>query len=65
MLPFDRLAIGHRRLMRSRPVIKHHRVSINGAKPLSGVSCITEEDNKVFKALKVKQPTQTQQMTLL
>lgn len=45
--------------------IQHHRVSINGAQPLSGVSSITEEDSKVFKALKVKQPSQTQQMTLL
>jgi len=45
--------------------IQHHRVSINGAAPLSGVSSITEEDHQVFKALKVKQPTQTQQMTLL
>lgn len=45
--------------------IQHHRVSINGAEPLSGVSSITEEDHKVFKALKVKQPSQTQQMTLL
>ena len=45
--------------------IQHHRVSINGAAPLSGVSSITEEDHQVFKALKVKQPSQTQQMTLL
>jgi transposase len=45
--------------------IQHHRVSINGAEPLSGVSSITEEDNKVFKALKVKLPSQTQQMSLL
>jgi transposase len=45
--------------------IQHHRVSIDGAEPLSGVSSITEEDHKVFKALKVKQPSQTQQMTLL
>ena len=45
--------------------IQHHRVSINGAEPLSGVSSITEEDHQVFKALKVKQPSQTQQMTLL
>jgi hypothetical protein len=40
-------------------------LSINGAEPLSGVSSITEEDHQVFKALKVKQPSQTQQMTLL
>ena len=45
--------------------IQHHRVSINGAQPLSGVSSITEEDGKVFKALKVKLPSQTQQMSLL
>jgi transposase len=45
--------------------IQHHRVSINGAEPLSGVSAITEEDSKVFKALKVKLPSQTQQMSLL
>ena len=34
-------------------------VSINGAQPLSGVSSITEEDSKVFKAQKVKLPSQT------
>lgn len=45
--------------------IQHHRVSINGAEPLSGVSSITEEDSKVFNALKVKLPSQTQQMSLL
>jgi len=45
--------------------IQHHRVSINGAEPLSGVSSITEEDSKVFKALKVKLPSQTHQMSLL
>jgi len=42
--------------------IQHHRVLINGAEPLSGVSSITEEDSKVLKALKVKQPSQSQQM---
>lgn len=45
--------------------IQHHRVSINGAQPLAGVSSITEEDSKVFKALKVKPPSQTQQLSLL
>lgn len=45
--------------------IQHHRVSVNGAEPLCGVSSITEEDTKVFKALKVKPPSQTQQMSLL
>lgn len=45
--------------------IQHHRVSINGAQPLAGVSSITDEDSKVFKALKVKIPTQSQQLSLL
>jgi transposase len=45
--------------------IQHHRVSINGAELISGVSSITQEDCKVFKALKVKLPSQTQQMSLL
>ena len=45
--------------------VQHHRVSINGALPLSGVSSITQEDSQVFKALKVKLPIQTQQMSLL
>lgn len=45
--------------------IQHHRVSINGAEPLSGVSSITEDDSLVFKALKVKLPSRTQQMSLL
>ena len=40
-------------------------VSINGAQPLSGVSSISAEDSKVFKALKVEPPSQTQQMSLL
>ena len=45
--------------------IQHHRVSINGAQPLSGVSSITEEDSTMFKALNIKPPSQTQQMSLL
>ena len=45
--------------------IQHHRVSINGAEPLSGVPAITEDDRKVFKALRIKLPSQTQQMSLL
>ena len=53
------------RALQTLKSIQHHRVSINGAQPLSGVSSITEEDSKVFKALKVKLPSQTQQMSLL
>ena len=53
------------RALQSLKRIQHHRVSINGAEPLSGVSSISAEDSKVFKALKVKPPSQTQQMSLL
>ena len=45
--------------------IQHHRVSINGAEPLTGVSSLTDEDNKVFQALKVKLPSHAQSLTLL
>jgi hypothetical protein len=45
--------------------IQHHRVSINGAPPLSGVSSMTGEHSKMLKALKVKIPSQSQQLSLL
>lgn len=45
--------------------IQHHRVSINGAPPLSGVSSMTAEHNEVLKALKVKSPSHSQQLSLL
>jgi transposase len=45
--------------------IQHHRVSINGAPPLSGVSSMTAEHNEVLKALKVKIPSHSQQLSLL
>ena len=54
-----------RALQQALKRIQHHRVSINGAEPLSGVSSITEDDSKVFKALRIKLPSQTQQMSLL
>ena len=45
--------------------IQHHRVSLNGAQPLSGVSSMSDEDSHMLKALKVKQPTVTRQLSLL
>jgi len=45
--------------------IQHHRVSINGAAPLSGVSSMTAEHNEMLKALRVKTPSQNQQLRLL
>lgn len=45
--------------------IQHHRVSINGAAPLSGVSSMTAEQSAVLKALQVKTPAKTEQISLL
>lgn len=53
------------RALQSLRGIQHHRVSINGAPPLSGVSCMTAEHSEMFKALKVKTPNQSHQLTLL
>jgi transposase len=53
------------RALQSLKRIQHHRVSINGAPPLSGVSSMTTEHSEMFKALKVKTPSQSQQLSLL
>ena len=53
------------RALQSLKCIQHHRVSINGAQPLSGVSTMTTELTQVLKALKVKTPSQSQQLSLL
>ena len=53
------------RALQSLKRIQHHRVSINGAQPLSGVSTMTTELSQVLKALKVKTPSQSQQLSLL
>lgn len=53
------------RALQSLKRIQHHRVSINGAAPLSGVSSMTTEHSELLKALKVKTPSQSQQLSLL
>ena len=53
------------RALQSLKRIQHHRVSINGAPPLCGVSSMTSEQNAVLTALKVKQPSQFKQISLL
>jgi len=53
------------RALQSLQRIQHHRVSINGAQPLSGVSSMTAEHNQVLKALKVASPSQSKQLSLL
>ena len=45
--------------------IQHHRVSIDGSKPLSGLSSMSKLQSTVLKALKVKQPSHNPQMSLL
>ena len=53
------------RALQSLKRIQHHRVSINGAPPLSGVSSMTAEHSDMLKALRVKTPSQSQQLSLL
>ena len=53
------------RALQSLKRIQHHRVSINGAPPLCGVSSMTTEQHEVLTALKVKQPSQFTQLSLL
>ena len=53
------------RALQSLKRIQHHRVSINGAPPLSGVSSMTAEHSEMLKALRVKTPSQSQQLSLL
>ena len=53
------------RALQSLKRIQHHRVSINGAPPLRGVSSMTTEQHDVLTALKVKQPSQFKQLSLL
>ena len=53
------------RALQSLKRIQHHRVSINGAPPLTGVTSMTAEHSEMLKALKVKTPNQSQQLSLL
>jgi transposase len=53
------------RALQSLKRIQHHRVSINGAPPLCGVSSMTTEQHEVLTALKVNQPSQFKQLSLL
>jgi len=45
------------RALQSLKPIQHHRASINGAQPLSGVSTMTTELTQVLQALKIKTPS--------
>ena len=45
--------------------IQSHRVSINAAKPIAGISVINDQQASVYASLRVRKPAQDNQMTLL
>ncbi|MDP3425068.1 MAG: IS1634 family transposase [Burkholderiaceae bacterium] len=45
--------------------IQHHRVSINNAAPIEGISSIAQRQTDVLAALKIKKPQQDAQLSLL
>jgi transposase len=45
--------------------IQHHRIRLNGAEPVTGVSSINNQQSEVLNALRVKKPDVSQQLTLL
>ena len=49
--------ISPERALQTLKKIQHHRVSINSAKPLEGVSAMTEDDMALLDALRIKPPT--------
>lgn len=53
------------RALQSLKRIQHHRVTIGSAPPMCGVSSTTTEQQNVLAALKVKQPSQFKQLSLL
>ncbi|MBU2764787.1 IS1634 family transposase, partial [Acidithiobacillus ferrivorans] len=66
----SRLRVSHTGLTPERALeqlhrIQHHRVRLNGAPPVSGVSSIHECQSEVLHALRVKKPAASQQLTLL
>jgi hypothetical protein len=46
--------------------LQHHQIRINQAeRPVTGISRLSETQDRVFAALKLKKPTQPQQLSLL
>jgi hypothetical protein len=45
--------------------IQHHRVSLNGAQPIAGLSSISQDQSNILSALTIKKPTIDAQLTLL
>ena len=45
--------------------IQHHRITLNGTQPVTGLSTITKEQTEILSALTIKKPTLNTQLTLL
>ena len=45
--------------------IQHHRVTLNGAESVTGISTINKEQTGILAALTIKKPTIETQLTLL
>lgn len=45
--------------------IRHHRVTLNGTQPVTGISSISKEQTAILSALTIKKPTLNTQLTLL
>lgn len=45
--------------------IQHHRVTLNGTQPVTGISSINKEQTDILAALAIKKPTLDTQLTLL
>jgi transposase len=45
--------------------IQHHRVSLNNAEPIAGISSISQEQTHILSALRVTKPTASKQLSLL
>lgn len=45
--------------------IKRHKVQINNAQPIAGISSINALQVRVLKRLRIKKPTQDAQVTLV
>jgi hypothetical protein len=58
-------AISPERALENLRRIQRHRIQLNGENPVEGISTITDDQAKVFRALGVRKPTKTQQLSLL
>ena len=45
--------------------IQHHRITLNGAQPVCGLSSVSQEQADILAALNIKKPSPSTQLTLL